>query len=109
MFTITADPTFTHPVKAQVPVDGGHRVDEFKATFRVLPVEAMAAFDLSTEPGTRDFLVRTIVYLEELVDDRAEAVPYSDAVRDQVIGLPYARIALVRAYVEGVTKGRTGN
>ena len=109
MFHVTSEPTFTHPVTVMVPIDGGHREETFKATFRVVPTDEASKFNLMSEEGTRQFLVRAIVRLDELVDGQDNAIPYSDEIRDAVIRRPDARLALSAAYFEAVSKAKGKN
>lgn len=107
MFKVLSEPTFTHAVKVSVPVDGGHQEQSFKATFRVLPLDELRADE--SEDSQKAMLQRTIVGLDELVDEADQPLTYSDALRDQLIAVPYVRIALARTYVSAVTKARQGN
>ncbi len=109
MFKIIQNPEFTHAVPVQVPADGGHREEVLKARFRVLSGEGDDVFALKTNDEIMAFLGRAVVGLEDIVDDDGKPVPFSDAVRDQVLALPYARAALLRAYITAVTKARAGN
>ena len=107
MFKVTQDPQFTHAVKVQVPVDGGHVEQSFKTRFRVVPLEELQ--DLMTLEGQELALKRVIVDMEELVDEQKQPLEYSDELRDQLIAVPYVRAALVRTYQAGILKARTGN
>lgn len=107
MFTVTQDPQFTHDVKVQVPVDGGHKEETFKCRFRVIPVEELD--DLLTVEGQKLALQRVIVSMSDLVDDQKEEVTYSDELRDQLIGVPYVRAGLLQTYRAAVVKARPGN
>lgn len=109
MFKIIANPTFTRTVEVLVPADGGHRKESLTATFRVIDVEESKRYDLYDQEGTRAFLERIIVRLDDLADESGEHLPYSDAVRDQALALPYVRLALARAYFEAVTAAKRGN
>ena len=107
MFKVTTDPQFTHPVKVFVPVDGGHAEQSFKATFRVEGVEELD--QVQDEGGQRAVLQRVIVGMSDLVGEDEQPLSYSDRLRDQLIGVPYVRIALFRTYLEAVTKAKAGN
>lgn len=107
MFKVTTAPKFTHPVTVFVPTDGGHVEQSFKATFLVEDVEKLS--DIQDEGGQKAVLQRVVTHMDELVGDDDQAVPYSDALRDQLIGLPYVRIALFRTYLDAVTKAKPGN
>jgi len=107
MFKVVSEPTFTHPVKVMVPVDGGHVEQTFKTKFRVLPLDDEDAD--ANEQSERATLRRAIVSMSDLTGDDDQPVEYSDGLRDQLIAVPYVRIALMRAYISAVAKARVGN
>jgi hypothetical protein len=109
MFVVSREPQFTHPVKVQVPIDGGHREEVFKATFRVMDAKKVAEFDLDTEAGTEAFLKAAIVELDDLADEKQQPLTYSDELRDQLIDVPFVRRALISTYVAAVSKAARGN
>lgn len=109
MFKIIDRPEFTHTVPVMVPSDGGHREESLKTRYRVLSNDQAESFQLNTTEGLMGFLKETIVSLDDLVDAAGKPVAYSLDVRDQVLGLPYARLALLRGYMTAVTKARVGN
>jgi len=108
MLNIAELPTFTRPVVARVPDGEAFREERFRATFRVVPVDQVAGFDFASEKGTRDFLAAAIVHLDDLSDGK-NPVAYSEAARDQVLRLPYARMALVKTYLATVAEAQAGN
>src|SRR5258707_1023849 len=97
-FNIAAKPTFRRPVTVHVPDGDAARTEQFIATFRVLPVDDEAKFDLETGEGSTGFLKAVIVRLDDLADANGKAVEYSDDVRDEVLRQPYVRMALARTY-----------
>lgn len=107
MFKVSKEPRFTHEVKVMVPTDGGFEVQSFKATFRVIDVEKLS--DVQDESGQKGVLQQVIAGMDELIGDDGQPLPYSDELRDQLIGVPYVRIALFTAYLRGVTKAPEGN
>jgi hypothetical protein len=109
MFKLIDNPTFTHVVKVMVPIDGGHREETFKATYKVLKTNEINRFDLSDPGASREFLCEAVVSLEDIADAQGNPLPYSDELRDQVLALPYARSALARGYFDAVSKARSGN
>lgn len=109
MFVVEENPTFTHTVTAMVPTDGGYDKQSFKVTYNVLDAAEIDGFDLNTREGSDAFLRRVIHRLDDLVDVKGEPIPYSDAIRDRVIGLLWVRRAITRGYYAAVHKEAEGN
>ena len=109
MFKIAKDPQFTHKVTVQVPVDGGHKEETFRCRFRVVSAETLAVHDLSTAEGTESYLRAICVRFEDVVDEAGEPVASDEELTNQLIGIPYVRLALVRAYTAAMAKARLGN
>ena len=109
MLKISSNPTFQRTIKARVPVDGGYSEDSFKVTFKVLSTDEINAFDLSTETGTREFLTAAIESLDDIAGEDGKPLPYSDGLRDQVLGLPYLRTAMITEYFKSVSGAPEGN
>ncbi len=101
-FKIVATPEFTHAVPVMVPVDGGHREETLRARFRVVP-------DEEADVDVKAFLQKAFIGVEDLVDDSGKPVVWSDELRDRLIGIPFVRSALARAYMAAITKERLGN
>lgn len=109
MFKLEKNPTFTHVVKVQMPVDGGHTTQDFKATFKLLSAEEMARFNTATPSGMADFMREVVTDLSDIVAEDGEAIPYSDDLRDQVISSVPVLNALFNTYVMACSKARLGN
>lgn len=109
MFDVTTKPEFTHTVTVMVPTDGGHSESDFKARFRVLEVTETDEFDLNNTDGLIAFLKAAVVSFDDLVNGKKEPVVYNNALRDQMLALPYVRLALLRTYMSAVTKARIKN
>lgn len=107
MFKVSSDPKFTHPVTVCVPVDGGHKNMTFPVTFRVMPLDQLD--DGQGAEGQAASLRKVITHMEDLVGDNDQPIPYSDEIRDQLIAVPYVRLALMKTYLEAVTKTKAGN
>lgn len=107
MFKVVTKPTFTHPVTVMVPSDGGHSQQKFKATFAVEDVDELS--HIQDEGGQKAVLQRVITNMSDLIGDDDKPLPYSDQLRDQLIGVPYVRIALFKTYIDAVTKAAVGN
>ena len=109
MFIVDDNPTFTHTVKATVPIDGGFREETFKVTYAVIAADEIEQIDLATVAGSTDFLRRVIVGLDDIAGSDKKVIPYSNELRDRVLTLPWARRAIAAGYFEAINKARTGN
>ena len=109
MFNIAALPTFKRTVKVSVPNDAGYEEQSFIATYKVLDTATADSFGLDTEKGSADFVRAILISLDDIVGADKKPVPYSDELRDQVIAVPYARMALVRTYMAAVGGAKAGN
>lgn len=106
MFKVSSEPRFTHTVTACVPVDGGHENMTFKCTFRVVPLEQLGGEDNETQAES---LKKIVTHMDDLLDDADQPLPYSDAIRDKLIEVPYVRYAMMQTYLAAVTKTKAGN
>lgn len=111
MFQIVQNPTFKHPVKVRVPVDGGFAEKTFKGEFRVLSDDQMAAHRLDTIEAMKAYIRDFLVGIEGVFDDQKppQPIPYTDSLREQLIGLPFVRRALIDTYVAALTGEKRGN
>ena len=109
MFKIVSNPRFRHVVTVLVPVDGGHAEQTLGVTFRVLSSDEAEAHDLSTTAGMDAFLRAIVVGLDDVVDDDGHPLPFSDGMRDRVLGPMYVKLAVLRAYTAALGKARLGN
>lgn len=107
MFKVTNVPKFTHTVSVMVPTDGGHVEQTFKATFLVEDVEKLS--EIQDEGGQKALLQRVVSHMDDLIGEDDQPLPYSDQLRDQLIGYAYVRVALFNAYLSAVTKAKPGN
>lgn len=109
MFKVVSNRTFTHEVTVMMPSDGGYTTEKFKATFNYLGSEEANAFDVSTDDGALNFMKRIIARLDDITDDAGMPIPYSDALRDQVLNMPNPRRALLKSYFSAMAKAAEGN
>jgi hypothetical protein len=109
MLRISKSPEFTHKVTVLVPVDGGHDEQTFKARFKVMSTEESSRYDLQSSEGIQEFLNVAVVGLYDLVDVHDKPLVFNDELKASVLGLPYLRLALLRAYMDAVTKAKVGN
>lgn len=108
MFKIAEKPTFTHRVEANMPVDGGFETQTWKTTFELIPLEDADSYSNSVA-DTTEFLKRIVVSMDELADAEGRPIEYNDDVRDAVLRLPWARLALLRAYGKGAAGAKEKN
>ncbi len=109
MFVLDPNPTFTHTITARVPVDGGFEDQPFKVTYRVMDDDQLTAIDMREARSAIGFLRDVIVGLDEIEGPDKQPLPYSDRLRDQLIGLPFVRQPMVRGYFDAVYQARLGN
>jgi hypothetical protein len=111
MFKVAKNRTFTHEVRIFTPTDGGFTEEKLKTTFALLPVDETRNHDLKTGEGTDSFLRIAVVRFDELTDEKDQPIPYSDALRDQILKLPHVRQGVVAAYFQAIANDgpKTGN
>jgi len=105
MLKISRNPEFTHEVTVRVPVDGGFSDQKFRARFRMVPWGELCAIENDPEAQARMVLVGW----EGIVDDDDTPIPYSDAARDQLLGMLFMRVPILRTYVDAVAGAKRGN
>lgn len=108
-FVLTDEPTFTHDVDVETPVDGGFRKETMKVTYRVIEPDELESHDLSTPKGMETFLRAVVAEISGIIDGQKQKVPWSDAVFKQLLIRPWARRALWKGYFKGVNGGLEGN
>ena len=109
MFVIDQNPEFSRKVKIMVPVNGGHEQQDFTATFRVVPVDEAAKFDLSKGAGILDLLRLVLVRCDDSVGVDKQPVPWNDQVRERLLSLPYTRSPMLAEYFAAINGEREGN
>lgn len=109
MFKINETPTFTHPVKIQVPADEGHREDTIRVSFKALADDELAMFNTATLGGQKDLLRTVIVSLRDIVDEDDKEIEFSPALLEQLLGKSWARMALLQTYSRALVQTAKGN
>lgn len=105
MLQITQNPEFEHEVTTRVPVDGGFKDEKFKARFRVVDWDELT--EVEHDPAEQ--LRRIWIGWSGIVDDDKQPIPFSEAMRDQLIGLMFIRMPTLRTYIEAITGAKRGN
>lgn len=109
MLKITRNPTFTATVKVQIPTDNGHLEASFKARFKALTISEAEAFDMGTLQGTNDWLRTILIGWDGVVDEDGNPAPFDVGVRDQLLDLPWTRMAVMQAYNGAMLGAKRGN
>lgn len=105
MFKIVEDRTVRWPVTIPVPQDGGSvQKCRMTAHFRMLDDKRFADFTGGDRSGEGDagILREVLVGWDEgdVRDEADQAQPFSEEWRDRLIGVSYARMALIKGYLE---------
>lgn len=114
MFKLQKNPTFTHDVPVQVPVDmtddnGGHETRPLKVRFRVLHSDDLAQHDYSSREGQEAYLRAIVDGFPAVADDQGNVLPDDDALFHQLAGLSFVRLAVMAAYNDAVIVARAKN
>lgn len=109
MLKIVKNPEFTANVKVQVPAEGGHLDASFTARFKALTISEAEAFDMMSIAGTNDWLRTILIGWEGVVAENGDPVSFSNAVRDELLDVPFIRMALIQTYNAAMMGARRGN
>jgi hypothetical protein len=113
MFVISQKTSYTWPVAVEFPIDGGKTDKQtFDAEFKRIAQSRMAEIrDAITkgEVSDTDLAVEVLVGWSGVTDDRGEAVPYSEAARDQLLDVPLVSSAIVMAWMNSLTGAKRKN
>lgn len=109
MFKLLQNPEFTHTVKVQTPVNGGHETQTFQARFRVIGITDSDQHNTLTAEGTKVYLREIFVGWDGVTDDQGEPVLFNDQTRDQMIDVPFVRVALLETYNSAMMGAKRGN
>lgn len=109
MFKITKNPEFSHPVRVKVPTDTGFADHTFTARFRALTITESEKHDTMSTTGTNAFLAEVLVGWEGVTDDEGQPVAFSNAARQALIDIPFARVALLDTYNLAMIGAKRGN
>ncbi len=109
MFKLIQPETITWPVRVDVPVDGGRtRPATFDCEFRLGDQDWLDALVADTGDDMT-FLQRVVAGWSGVQDADGEDLPYSESACAQMVGIPYVRAAMLRAFWDAVTGARAKN
>ena len=103
------NPSFIRTVKVSTPAGDGYEQETLKVTYRALPVDEAKTFDFDDADGVCAFLERVVIGVDDVIGADGKPMPYTDALRDTLINIPYVRIALAQTYFEAIAGARAGN
>lgn len=106
MFNIETVPTFRETIKVGVP---GGEEETFGATYEALDIDEFTGFDLNTADGSKAFLTRVVLSVDDVIDAMDNPVPSSPELIGKLLNKSWVRQPLVAAYFAGLTKARVGN
>ncbi|MGK7664259.1 MULTISPECIES: hypothetical protein [unclassified Marinovum] len=109
MFKVVKNPTFTATVKISAPTEGGFSDGSFTGRFRALSVSDAEDFNLLTAEGTADYLRTILIGWDGVVGDDGEPVSFNDASRDQLLDIPFVRVAILNTYNSAMMGAKRGN
>lgn len=102
MFTLQKNPVFKTTARIVVPTEEGDVEQTLGVKFRLLPDDA-------TKMEPTEFLREAVVLLDDIVDEAGRPLTYDDALREQMITIPFVRMGLIRAYWAALSKAKVGN
>lgn len=100
-YRLLKERTFATTATLMVPGDDGPQRETMTVRFKLIPDYEQL--------GTMDFLRLAVLNLGDIVDDDGEPVPFTPELLEAVLGEPWARVGLVRAYWETVTGAAVKN
>lgn len=119
MFTLKTDHSYDWPVRVKVPQDGGtFKTHVFTARFQILPQEEIDRIlrigpvdsgdddfgDSDGEQLDMSLLERVLVgWGEDVKDEDGNAIPFDDESRRALLGVPYVRLAVSRAFFGSIS------
>lgn len=109
MLKVVKNPEFTATVKVLVPAEGGHSDASFTARFKALTVSQAEAFNMMSVDGTNDWLRTILIGWEGVVDDDGEPVTFNNQVRDELLDVPFIRMAVIQSYNAAMMGAKRGN
>lgn len=114
MFKLQKNPTFTHDVPVQVPVDmedgkGGHETRMLKVRFRALHSDDLAEHDYASREGQEAYVRAIVDGFPAVVDDDNQLIPDDEALFRQLVGRSNIRLAVMAAYADAMIVARAKN
>ena len=109
MFELMTDPTFTARVTMTVPAQNQPRRVRFRAEFRYIDQQRIDALLTGDSDVDSSLMDEVLTGWSGLVDAAGAAVEYTEENRQQALGMPFFRAALLRAFFEGINGQQTKN
>lgn len=109
MLKIIKNPEFTATVKVQIPTEGGHSDGSFTARFKALTVSQSEEFNMMSIEGTNDWLRTILIGWDGVVNDEGEPASFNHATRDELLDVPFIRMAIIQSYNGAMMGAKRGN
>jgi hypothetical protein len=110
MFKITDNPTFTHTVQVQVPVDGGFETQSLKVRYRALGMERLEQLEPTGDNASQRAYCEAIVEsFDDLVDDKGKPVVCDANLYAKLLDRTYVRRAVMQEYLAAMSGAKTKN
>lgn len=108
MFILVKNPRIKVNVDLVVNTENGSEDVSFKAIFLV-PSDAYIEGLEKSETTIRTVIEKHLVGLEDIQDEDGKPIPYSTALRDQLLERPFMTPALFGSFMEGLRIERAKN
>lgn len=100
---------FQREVEIKVPVNGGFKIETIDVTFVALDFgdgeELLTADDMQL----KEYVRRTIVKIDGIVDENDKPVEWNDEVAKQVLNIPYVFSSIHETYQRTMSEARVKN
>lgn len=112
------NPVVRWPVVIPVPTDGGDIVNhEIQMDFEVIPLDELAnaapdaGLDLETaaRDATERFMLDVVKGWDGVEDENGDPIQFTDEALKRLFRLPYAQVAIVRAYLDCIQGRKAKN
>ena len=108
MFILSKTPRIKVSVDLVVSTENGKEDVSFKAVFKVPTDEYLESME-EKKVTLREAVTQHLVGLEDIMDDDNKPIPYSPALRDQLMVRPFMASALFGSLMEGLRIERAKN
>lgn len=102
MLKLKPNATFHWPVKVQVPQDGRHVENVFKATFKQVDRDRFIDVQNGDPTAEQTLLDDVLVGWDGVGDEDGNPLDFTPENRRALLQVPYVRTAVIEAFFEGI-------